>query len=188
MIGQLVAALNKVQGVSFASFQYRPKGKGGLAKVQLILGASTENLYEKDVTVLRRIVPLLKATHATLPTIQAAEELLASRLESLAKGIGNNSAYTQKDTFTYLNHIPGLKIHNETGELYVSGLRHRWEQIEAGDPPKVVKSSDKTLAKREIEKRFLPSQRFMTLCLGNVDAARVRKEVVEGTPALTIAP
>jgi len=188
MIGQLVAALQGITGVSFASFDYIPKERGGRAKVQVILGASTANVYEKDVAALRRVVPLLKAVHATLPTIQAAEELLASRLESLEKGIGNNSAYTLKDTFTPLAHLPGLKIHNETGDLYITGLVERWEVVEEGAPKKAVKSSDKTLAKREIEKRFLSSQRIKTLVLAGVTGARLAKKVLsDGRAGLVVA-
>ena len=175
----LLDTLKKVQGVSFASFLYHSKGKGEKVKALMILGASVTNLYRKDVAVLTRLVGLLGVNGAKPDTLKAAQELLASRLESLEKGIGNNSAYTQANTFTHLDHLPGVKFHNETGELYIGGLISRWDVVEAGPAQKPVKSSAKTLAKREIEKRFLASQRYVTLCLGNVSAARAMGDTLE---------
>jgi len=178
MIDGLVGSLARVTGVSFASFNYRTKETGALAKVLVIIGASIENVYRKDVAALEKILPYLRRIGKP-ETIKAAEELLASRMESLTKGVGNNSAYTQADTFTHLNHLPGVKIHNETDELYIVGLVEKWDVIEAGTPKKPVNSSAKTLAKRAIEKRFLRSQSIKSLCLGNVKSARVRGNVLE---------
>ncbi len=178
MLDGLVGSLQRVQGVSFASFNYRAKGTGSLAKVLIILGASIENVYKKDIAALEKILPYLRRI-AKPDTIKAAEELLASRQKSLAGGIGNNPLYTQKGTFTHLNHLPGVKIHNETGELYIVGLVEKWETIEPGAPKKPVNSSAKTLAKEAIEKRFLRSNSIKSLCLGNVKSARVRGNVLE---------
>ncbi len=177
MIGSLDGTLKGLAGVSFASFNYTTKGTGETAKYLMILGASVTNLYEKDIAKLVRYVSLLTRIGAQPHVILAAQELLASRRESLDKGIGNNSAYTQADTYTHLDNLPGVKIHNETGELYISGLQERKEVIAPGTYKK-VNSAPKTLAKKKIEKA-LPSGRFRTLALGNITGARVRGHVLE---------
>ena len=178
MLGTLIGVLQEITGVSFASFDYTTKATGEKSRYQIILGASIENLYAKDIEKLTKVVGLLKGIKALPHTILAAEELLASRLESLEKGIGNNSAYTQADTYVHLNHLPGVKIHAETGKLYINGLVESKKVLEEGSPRKKVNSAPKTIAKRRIE-RTLASGRFRTLALDNVSGARVRGNVLE---------
>jgi hypothetical protein len=178
MIHQLLEALARRISAHFASFTYTTKETGEVAKYHLILGATTETLYAKDIVKLNRILPLLQKIGAQPHVIQAAQELLNSRNESLTKGIGNNSAYTNKDTYTYVDGFPGVRMHNETGALYVSGLLNHKIVIQEGTPRKPVKSAPKTIAKRRIEK-LLPSGRYRMFTLTNVSRAAVNGNVLE---------
>jgi len=181
MIANLLKALGQRASANFVNFKYRAKGTGEVSRVQLILGASTETLYKKDVEKLNDLLQSLSASGAAPHVIQAARELMDSRLESLRVGIGNNSAYTNADTYEYLDGFKGVRIHRDTGELYVSGLVQSKEVIVPGIH-KVVKSSEKTIAKRKIENE-LPSGKFRLYKLDNVIRAALNGEVLELTTA-----
>jgi hypothetical protein len=178
MIQQLLEALAKRTSASFASFTYTTKETGEVAKYHLILGATTETLYAKDIVKLNRILPLLQKIGAQPHVILAAQELLNSRNESLTKGIGNNSAYTNKETYEYVEGFPGVRRHKETMALYVSGLLNHKTVIQEGTPRKPVKSAPKTIAKRRIE-RLLPSGKYRMFTLPNVTRAALNGNVLE---------
>ena len=186
MTQTLLGSLAKIQGVSFASFVYKAKGSGQTHKYLLILGASTKNLYDKDIDILEDMLrDLAGATDSIEYT--AADSILASRRQSLAKGIGNNDAYAHKDTYTHMNNMPGVKIHNETGELYISGLVENVSEVrdlvltakekDFIEKAKVEKARKKaarrplTIAKDDIRK-VLPSDRFADFKLSEVSVAK----------------
>ena len=170
----LLDSLSKITGVSFVSFVYTTKGTGEKARYVLNVGANKENLYRKDVAVLTELLPTLDAGS---PEFLAATELLISRNTSLEVGIGNNPRYTNADTYTAIRNTPGVKIHNETGELYVTGLLNRKDTITEGAPRKKVNSSAKTIAKRKIEKT-LPSGGFRQFSLDQVSVARMNGDTL----------
>jgi hypothetical protein len=180
---ELLESIGKKAGATFASFVYTTKDTGEVAKYNLTLNASTENLYKKDIDILRRMVNILKGIKAQDHTVKAAEELLASRNESLTKGVGNNSQYTNADTYDYVAGLTGVRVHKETGALYVSGLLNRKEVITPGTPRKQVKSAPKTIAKKKIG-YMLPSGRYRLFTLPNVTRAAVNGDVLEIVVAL----
>jgi hypothetical protein len=143
----LLAEILKTSSARFASFTYSAKGTGEVARHTLRLGASVEAAYKKDLATLQRLAPKLGGVDA-----EACAELIASLRESLEKGVGNNSAYTNADT--YLPIAKGVKIHKETGEIYVSGFSRAKVTLEAGTF-KSVKSSEKTIAKNKLRKGLL---------------------------------
>jgi hypothetical protein len=183
VLQEMLNAMGKKNGATFATFVYKTKETGEVAKYNIILGATTENLYKKDIPLLERMVKLLKGIKAADHTIKAAEELLASRNESLTKGVGNNDSYTQKDTYDYVAGLTGVRMHKETGALYVNGLLNRKEVISAGTPRKAVKSAPKTLAKKKIG-YMLPSGRYRMFALPNVTKAAINGDVLEIVVAL----
>lgn len=178
-VRKLVRLLSTNPGVQFASFLYKTvtdaRGYGGVVQhVTLILGASTENLYEKDVAILEALVPTLKGTEK-----EVAEELLASRRESLSKGIGNNSAYTQANTWWIPKRLrgTGLRVHRQDGHWQITALVHNRIVIDPGNP-KPDTRRPRTIIKDKIESR-LPSRRFRTYRLDHIAGIRVRGETVE---------
>lgn len=175
---KILDSIGKKVGATFASFTYKTKETGEVAKYSLILGASTHNLYKKDVVLLERITTMLKRIKAQQHTIQAAEELLASRRDSLTNGIGNNANYTNGDTYDYVAGLEGVRVHKETGAIYVSGLLNKKEVIVAGAPRKKVNSAPKTIAKKRIG-YMLPSGRYRLFTLPNVTRAAVNGDVLE---------
>jgi hypothetical protein len=168
--------------VTFANITYRSKGDNKLAKYVCLLGVSTENTYDSDIEELESAVKVMKGVELT-----AAEELLKSRKESKEKGVGNNSQYTLKDTLKSTN-VEGIKVHEQTGEIYLTVQTLSQTVIEEGIPQKVVKSSEKTIAKNRIRKG-LKSSRIRTFIIGKIKRAAFNGEVleVEGEPMETVS-
>jgi hypothetical protein len=168
---QLLEMLKTGEGSKFASFVYRSKGTGELAKLVVTLGSDTKSLYQMDLEILNAKLPTLEGLHKV-----ACEKLIASRQESIVVGIGNNSAYTNVDTYVFPKGLSGIKIHKETGEMYVTGLVESKVTLEEG-VYKVVNSKPLTLAKKELE-AGLPSGKFRQYILRNIKAVSMKGETV----------
>lgn len=157
-VAEAVTLIASGKACKFISLTYKAKETGEIARHTLIVGASTEKLYEKDIAQLETALTTLAGIDKL-----AASEILASRKKSLEVGIGNNPAYTCRGVYAPLAGMSGIKVHMEKGTLYVSGLVESKKVLVAGTY-KEVNSSEKTLAKRAIEKT-LPSGRFRQFCL-----------------------
>ncbi len=87
----------------------------------LLTGMTAESRLERELVVLRNSKGKGKYKGADFD--QAFDELIASKEKSLADGVGNNPAYTQKGLHT---HIEGenssVKVNNNDGTVYVSGI------------------------------------------------------------------
>lgn len=177
-LAPLLKQLAAVQGARFASFVYRAKESGELARHTVILGASKEAMYRKDAETLRAALPSL----AGLPK-DAGEALLASIENSLAKGIGNNDAYThgpeQGDTWLHLSNLPDVKISKNDGSVHLVAPRVSKTVIEAGTF-KEVKSRPLTLAKKMLKRELeLRADTFRQFDLYNITTAKMNGETLE---------
>jgi hypothetical protein len=168
---KVIVEVNKAteNGARFASVQYRTIAKydkdgklvdgNELSRYRLLLGCSVENAYRADITRLsKRLARLEKLPQLDTLRQAAISEILASRKESLAVGIGNNSKYTLVDTFESI--APGIKMHKESGELYLFGRSLGKTVIEPG-VHKHVNSAPLTIAKRK-ESATLPGGKWRT--------------------------
>jgi hypothetical protein len=178
-VAQLVGLIGSGKGAKFASLTYKTESTGEVAKHTLILGASTEVLYKKDIAKLEEML----AGELTVPYRLAAEQLLASRKESLEKGIGNNSKYVHSkenaDTYVQADGIPGVKLHKETGVVYVMALSEdKVVLVEATNPkPPTQHKTEQTAAKAKIE-YMIPSGRLRQFTLKKVGRAALNGEVL----------
>lgn len=144
-LNQLLNELSESRSARFASFTYRSKEKNELSRVTVLLGANHETAYKKDLARLLMLLPKLDGIKRI-----ACQELVDSLKESLKRGIGNNSAFTCKDTYVQTG-LKGVKLHPENGELHITGYLVNKQVIEKGEY-KSVKSSEKTIAKNELRK------------------------------------
>ena len=172
----LLAELARIERPKFASFTYRSKDTGELSRYTVMLGVDYGTLYAKDRDTLQTMLPSLDG----LPK-EAATALLASIEESLAKGLGNNSAYThgkeQGDTYVSIVGIDGVKLNKNDGVLHVLGILQSKVVLEAGTY-KEVNSRPLTLAKRAIEKTLRRSK-IRQFALTNIQSARINGETLE---------
>lgn len=175
-MSNLLQALAGMEGARFASFIYTAKASGPrltdeTARHVLILGASTEALYRRDLEALAEIAPTLTGLEA-----EAAERIAESRRVSLALGVGENPAYTAADAYRPTA-VRGVKVHNVTGELHVTGLAVRKDVLTPATY-RTVKSKPETLARQAVEAR-LPSARFRQYKLSGVSVAKLNGETIE---------
>ena len=179
----LLESLATMAGARFASFVYVAQPSGPRLTVEvarhlLILGASTENLYRRDLETLDAIAPTLTGLQ-----VAAAAKIRASRTESLDKGVGNNSAYTGADAYAPTA-IKGVKVHLETGNLHVSGLTMRKDVIVKATYRK-VNSKPETIARQEVE-AMLPSAKYRQFRLDGVTVAKLNGDTLEISTASDI--
>ena len=176
-IAQLVGLIGSGKGAKFASLTYRTESTGEVARHTLILGASTEVLYTKDIAKLQ---DMLAGEMEPMARV-AAQTVLASRQKSLEVGIGNNPAYVHApqnaDTYVHAEGIKGVKLHKETGVVYVVALSEDKVVLVEGTPRKPVNSKPETIAKAKIEK-LLPSARFRQFKLKSVTRAALNGDVL----------
>lgn len=167
----MIDLLNALTGnAKFAKITYRAKESGELAVHFTNLQVNVSELYTHDLTALQ-------ALNLDGVDKEAADEIRVSRQNSLQKGVGNNDAYTCKDTYVHVDGMKGVKVHKDTGVLYITGQVEVKKVLEAGTY-KVVNSKPKTIAKRKIEKG-LPSAGFRTFILKNIKSVKVLEDVVE---------
>lgn len=157
-------------GARFASLNYTAKGSGEVARHTVQLGISIENAYKRDIATLKELRPTLEGVKA-----QACDELIASLTTSLEGGVGNNPAYTCADTYTGI--CGGVKVHRETGEVFIYGRTVNKTVITPG-VHKAVKSSPKTIAKNELRK-LLDSGKFRQFSIAELHSARMNGETLE---------
>jgi hypothetical protein len=120
----------------------------------MFVGFDLERLYKRDVESLEVALKVEKDEER----IEAIGSLLKSLRESLEKGIGNNSAYTKKDTYETI--APGFKVHKESGDVYVCGIVTNKKVLEVKKERKAVNSSRKTIVKNQVRKEFMISNKF----------------------------
>lgn len=178
-------AKSTANGARFASILYRTIEKrnaagkvvegGELSRYRLLLGCSVENAYKADIRRLKGRLSRLPATDSLRR--EAIEAILASRNESLTVGIGNNSKYTLKDVYETI--APGIRLHSETGEIYIFG-RSLGKTVITPGVHKHVNSAPLTIAKRE-ESKSLPGGKWRTFKveLGNLKDIRANGNTIE---------
>ena len=154
-------------GARFVGLTYTNEN-GEKSKYRLIMGINLVSLYKSDLRTLKKLRPSLEGVKAL-----ACDELIASIENSLTKGIGNNDAYTLRGYYTPITPNGEVKLHvNEIGEthLYIRGFVLTKTVIEKGVYAK-VNSSDKTLAKKDLEK---------SLKRGKIRTFKINVAVLEG--------
>jgi hypothetical protein len=173
-VAELVGLLGKGKGAKFAAVTYRAKRNNELARFLLILNASTEELYRKDIAALNEILPTLSPVEKLV-----AQEIIDSRIESLALGVGNNSRYTCADVYVMIDGIHNIKVHKETGVIYVNGLCEQKTVLEKGDELPPVNSAEKTIIKRKLQHEHCASVRFRQFIIKRIHKLSANGEVIE---------
>lgn len=142
----------KIERPKFVAFEYQNKNER--QAVIVLLGANLENVYSRDILALENALNF----ETDSLRIAVIREVIDSMRESLDKGIGNNSKYTNADTYEHIG--ANMKIHKETGELYVTGFVVRKTTLEILQPYDKKNSSEKTLAKDNVKRKYTRMAKF----------------------------
>ena len=160
VIANLSALLAKSPtGVSFVSIKGYTNSYGEVANNLVNVGASYENAKAKDVATLQAM-DVTSMGGDTILLEKARVELINSFLNP-----NENRSNGQKDAYTHI--CKGIKVHNETGAVYIFGLREQKKVIIEGTYP-VVNSRPLTLAKNQL-KKGLVTNKFTQYNLSKAD-------------------
>lgn len=174
LISVLKKEMTSLNGApKYASFDYTAKASGArltdeTARHLVQLNMSILQLYHQDHDMLTAIVPHLKGL-----TREAGQKLLDSTSRTLEKGIA-----ADHDTYEYVEGLRGVKIHRETGEVYVMAVAVQKKVI--GDPStwRPVKHSALTIEQDKI-KALLPSNGIRQYKNINIKTLKFHTEAIE---------
>lgn len=174
-----VVESTKATGARFAGLTYTSAESGETCRYNLVLGVNMVSLYKSDARTLDALRPTL--AEGSIESV-ACDELIASVNESLEKGIGNNSAYTLKGYYQPVTPNGEVKLHqDDKGQtfLYLRGYVVKRTVIVPGTH-KAVKSSPKTLAKKNIEKSLKRGRiRTFKINVANLHGVKMNGAVIE---------
>jgi len=153
-------------GVSFVSIKGYTNTYGEVSNNLVNVGASLENAKKKDIETLQSLdVTTLNGDSILLET--AKVELINAFIKP-----NENRSNGQKDAYTIVAN--GIKVHNETGEIYVFGLRKSKTTLVEGVYPQ-VNSKPLTLAKNQLRKE-LKSNKFTQYKLSSTAVMKMNGE------------
>ena len=166
------AIANSPTGVSFFSIkEYRNKF-GEVSNNLINVGINYEKSKIQDIEYLKEldVTELKDAKSSKVELMKAkAELILAFEKPNVARSNGQKDAYT---TIT-----SGVKVHNETGVLYVYGYRVSKKILVEGEYP-TVNSSASTIAKNELRK-LLKTGQFTQYSLEVGNTLSAKGETIE---------
>ena len=157
IISNLQAAVAKSPtGVSFLSVKNYESGKNDkkvivpkIANYVINVGAKYNNAVAKDIQTLQN----MDVTDAKFGFKSDVATLLAAKTELINSFIKPNENRSNGQINAYTVISAGLKVHNETGLLYVYGYKLRETVLQKGEYLP-TKSSALTIAKNELRKRL----------------------------------
>ena len=173
----LLAALNKsLGGVSFINIKGYVSKKSNDTEVQDVLvnvGVSYGNAKAKDLEMVKGLDVSTLVKNDKGITIDLLEQAKTEIINSL---IAPNKAMSDAQKDTYLVVGNGLKIHKETGEVYVYGMRERKTVKVDGDFGKDTRRP-LTVAKDEIRK-IMKSTKYREYIVDRIDKARANGDTI----------
>lgn len=167
VINALTSALAKSPtGVSFVSIKGYTNSYGEVANNVVNVGASLSKAKAKDVETLQAL---------DVTTLGGDSILLEkARVELINSFISPDAVRSQAQIDAYTTVANGIKVHNETGEIYIFGLRTSKTVIEQGVYP-IVNSRPLTLAKNQL-KKDLKSSKFTQYKLSSTSTIKMNGE------------
>ena len=136
------------RGSTFVGIRgYESKGTGEVANHTIVAGYSYANAKAHDLAIVQAANAGDLATELDQP-VELVEQALAEITKSLTKPDAARSE-GQINAYTHVGN--GIKVHNETGDLYVHGLTVSKKVLVAGTY-KTVNSKPITICKNKVKK------------------------------------
>lgn len=169
-ITEILTSNNRPQ---FASFTYRSKSDGSLARYTVILGFKYTNLVEKSKTELE--LAMKDIEQDLIPAANAVMESINKTLTAHANGTQSDD-YTKKGMYEPLGN--GVNLNKNDNTIQVFGLVQSKVVIEEGTK-KETKSAPFTIAKNKIRKMLSMSKfREFAFDLGNIEQVKVDGDTI----------
>jgi hypothetical protein len=162
---------NSPNGISFVSINNYTNSVNEVSNNLLNIGIKYANQKAKDIEFLKNLNIYEMNFNSSLIDIEKAR---LSLIESFIKPSENHSK-GQIEAYTHI--CEGLKVHNETGLLYVFGYRLTKTILSEGEY-KEVKSSSLTIAKNELRK-LLKTSKYKQFQIEIGNTLKANKETLE---------
>ena len=172
VINMATAAVAKSPtGVSFVSIKGYTNQQGEVADHVFNIGADYEKAKQADIKFLQELDVTKREWNSPMVLIEQAK---AALIKSLTKP-NENMSNAQKDAYTHI--CKGVKIHNDTGILYVYGNRvNKVVHVEGNYPPE--NKFPLTVAKDEIRK-LLKTSKFRQFIMAEAASFKANGETLE---------
>ena len=155
-VKRIIAKFILLNGSNFVGIRGYENSKGEIANHVVIADFNYGNAVEKDLAKLQG------ATEADIQNIakegfsadlvkQAIQKLADSFIKNSNPETASNQSIAQKDTYTKVTN--SIKIHNETGQVYIYALGHSKVVVQKGEY-KEKNSRELTLAQNAVKKYF----------------------------------
>ncbi len=165
------ATEKSITGVTFVSIRNYTNTSGEIGNHLINVGMKYENAKKKDIETLENLNVSEYNFKSTPENIEAA------RVALIAAFISPDQARSQGQLDAYTHIVSGVKVHNETGQIYVYGYREKKEVLKEG-VYKTVKSAPLTIAKNELRK-ILRTGKFTNYALEMGNTIRANGETLE---------
>lgn len=165
------AVSKSVTGVSFFSIKNYTNSSGEVSNQLINVGINYETSKQKDIVFLENID--LKAHNLKSPIElleQAKNELIAAFIKP-----NENRSNGQTEAYTII--FPGVKVHNQSGLLYIYGYGVSKTVLVKGEY-KTVNSKPLTIAKDELRK-LLKTSNFRNFALEIGNEIKASGETIE---------
>lgn len=173
VIGLVKRAINNSPtGVSFFSIKNYTNSSDEVSNNLLNVGINFETAKQKDIAFLRELdVTTLENVKSSKIDLEKAKVVLIEAFEKPNENRSNG----QKDAYTIIT--SGVKVHNESGLLFIYGFRVSKQVLKEG-VYKSVKSSALTIAKNELRK-LLKTNKFKQFSIEIGNELTAKGETIE---------
>lgn len=169
-MSNLMEKFASLKGAKFVGINGYTNKQGEVSNQIINCNVSVENAKKADLETLKnfpasQLNEIAKKVGADKETaLKAIEELIVSAERNLTSDNRTASSIGQTDAFTQLG--KGIKFHNETGDLYITGFANNKTVLVEGEYKK-VNSAPKTLVKKAVNKT-LKMSKFRSFKLSNI--------------------
>ena len=173
------AIANSPTGVSIFSIRNYESGLNDkktlvtkIADYRINVGISYEKQKQKDIVRLQNldVTTLTGFKSSSAMLLKAKEELINSFIKP-----NENRSNGQLDAYTTIRN--GVKVHNETGKLYIYGYKLNETVIRKGDKIP-TKHSELTIAKMELQ-TLLKTSKFVNFSISVGNTLRANGRTIE---------
>lgn len=168
-MSDLIQKFASLKGAKFIGINGYTNKSGEVSNQIINCNVNITNAKKADLETLKNFPAskLNDIAEKVGATKEVAMEAIEAMIDSAEKNLSNHKtkqSEAQTDAYTHLG--KGLKFHNETGDLYITGFANNKTVLVEGEYKK-VNSSPKTLVKKEITKG-LKMYKFRNFRLSNI--------------------
>lgn len=173
-----------LKGASFISVNGYENSAGEIANLIINTNISVKNAKVKDLETLKNvtekdIADISLSSGIGIDVLNSAlSELVTKAEQNLSEKIEDRSTQSKAQADTYIHLTPAIKMHKETLQIYVTGMRERKTVIKPGEYKK-VNSRPLTLAKNAIKRHCdLRMEKYRTFKIGNMNEIKINGDTL----------